>query len=73
MTLNRRRKFTPLDSTIVDGVRWHTISTNRNSEVSEWIRSHPKELWQDYANIDMIIDVHEKLYTLLLLKWYDRF
>ena len=67
-------KFTMRDQAEVDGATWYTITCNL--EVSAWLRSQPKELQHSHIDIDHIryfhsgkFDIHEKLYTLLALKW----
>ena len=56
----------------VDGHTWYTVSCTR--EVAKWIRSQDREIWHEHINsslaaIHNIFDIHEKLYTLLALKW----
>ena len=67
-------KFTMRDQAQVDGATWYTITCNL--EVSAWLRDQPKELQHSHIDIDHIryfssgrFDIHEKLYTLLALKW----
>ena len=66
-------KFTILDQAPVDGATWYTVSCSR--EVSIWLREQSEELqkhnlscekWPMYSNK---YDIHEKLYTVLALKW----
>ena len=66
-------KFIILDQAQVDSNTWYTVSCAR--EVSIWLREQPKELQRDifhtkwgmmYPNM---YDIHEKLYTILSLKW----
>jgi len=54
----------------VDGDTWYTVICSR--EVSEWLRSQSRE-WHYEAlahgfNFPQF-DIHEKLYTMLALKW----
>ena len=56
----------------VDGTTWYTIQVN--PRVSPWIRQQNKDLWSSYttANYYTMIDtfdVHEKLYSMLALRW----
>lgn len=56
----------------VDGLTWYTVSCTR--EVAKWIRSQDREIWYEHINgkwdvIHNTFDIHEKLYTLLALKW----
>lgn len=65
-----------LSKSLVDGEQWYTVSCLR--ETSVWIRTEHGEqenkMW--FHNIDdrwrinfNVFDVHEKFYTMLLLKW----
>lgn len=51
---------------------WYTVSCS--SRTADWVRTQDKELWRrhlDYAwDVDPLsFEMHEKLYTLLALKW----
>lgn len=65
-----------LNKAIVDGEQWYTISCLRDTSI--WIRENyadqEDKTW--FQNIDdkwqinfNVFDVHEKLYTLLVLRW----
>lgn len=65
-----------LDKAMVDGEQWYTISCLRDTSI--WIRknysAYEDKTW--FQNIDEkwninfnVFDVHEKLYTILVLKW----
>jgi hypothetical protein len=65
-----------LNKAIVDGEQWYTISCLRDTSI--WIRENyadqEDKTW--FQNIDEkwqinfnVFDVHEKLYTLLVLRW----
>ena len=65
-------KFSILDQAEVDGATWYTVSCVK--EVSDWMHEQSKEL--QYSHIDKNwtiynnkFDIHEKLYTILALKW----
>lgn len=73
MTINGARRCRVVDSAVVDEEVWHTVSVYFNSEIARWIRSNDPALWRDHKSTDNIIDVHEKLYTLMALMWHDRF
>jgi len=65
-------KFTILDQAQVDGSTWYTITCTK--DVSAWLRDQPKELQYSHCDSSRSIftnkvDIHEKLYTLLALKW----
>jgi hypothetical protein len=54
----------------VDGDTWYTVICSR--EVSEWLRSQSRELWYEplaHGFHFTQFDIHEKLYTLLALRW----
>ena len=66
----RNTKFSITAKAEVDGATWYTVSCT--PEVSAWLRSQPKE-WQYEALAHGWVlpqfDIHEKLYTLLVLRW----
>jgi hypothetical protein len=60
------------DQSQVDGITWYTVSCTR--AVAKWIRSQDREIWHEHINgkrdvFHNTFDIHEKLYTLLALKW----
>jgi hypothetical protein len=60
------------DRGIVDGKTWYTIGCY--NDTSKWLRSQDRELWHEHvehmwAGYHNIFDIHEKLYTMLALKW----
>ena len=69
-------KFSITDQAQVDGATWYTITCTK--DVSAWLRDQPRELqylhqdlswdpgWAIFADK---VDIHEKLYTMLALKW----
>ena len=66
----RKPKFEINAKAEVDGATWYTVSCTK--EISAWVRSQPKE-WQHEALAHGWVlsqfDIHEKLYTLLSLRW----
>ena len=66
------RYFEIQDTAQVDGDTWYTVQVN--PRVTPWIRQQSKELWYShispnhYKVVDTF-DVHEKLYTMLALRW----
>ena len=65
-----------LTKSLVDGEQWYTIRCSK--EASIWVRStypqHEDKLW--FENIDHmwrihtnVLDMHEKIYTLLAMRW----
>jgi len=60
------------DQSTVDGATWYTVGCY--DDTSEWLRSHDQELWHEHiekmwAGYHNIFDIHEKLYTMMALKW----
>jgi hypothetical protein len=66
-------KFSILDQAQVDGETWYTVAVYAN-EVSIWLREQSQELQHSHDDnlrylFKPTFDIHEKLYTLLALKW----
>jgi len=60
------------DQSTVDGETWYTVSCSHVA--SRWMRSQYRELWHEHIQnkwdvIHNTFDVHEKLYTMMALKW----
>ena len=60
------------DQSQVDDDTWYTVSCT--GAVAKWIRSQDREFWHEHINgkwnvIHNAFDIHEKLYTMLALKW----
>ena len=54
----------------VDGATWYTVSCTK--DIREWLRTQPKELRYEALAHGWVLsqfDIHEKLYTMLALKW----
>jgi len=56
----------------VDGETWYTVQVN--PQVTSWITTQDPSLWYSHktANNYKVVDtydIHEKLYTMLALKW----
>lgn len=64
-----KRKFLISDQAQVDGETWYTISCNY--EVSDWLRTQPTEWRYEESTLSFWqkFDIHEKLYTMLALRW----
>jgi len=54
-----------IESAEVDQETWHTVQLSY--PVSDWIRTQNKQHWVEL--FDGCFDVHESLYTMLMLKW----
>ena len=67
-----------LDTATVDGDKWYTISLLRDASI--WLREtytdseytlwfeHRGDTWTNRFNV---IDIHEKVYTMLALRWSE--
>lgn len=67
--MSERQTYVKLASAEVDNETWYTIRCNKT--VGSWIRQDQnKKFWYEHSSglVD-IFDVHEKLYTTLILKW----
>lgn len=60
-----------LDSAQVDGKTWHTVQLSY--PVAEWLRDQEPDRWYEHVEQKAWgrnwFDVHESLYTMLMLKW----
>ena len=57
----------------VDGVTWYTVFC-RTYETAKWVRLQDRALWYEHIHkkwdvIHNTFDIHEKLYTMLALRW----
>lgn len=68
--------FSVLDSTTVDTSTWYTVKCTK--QASMWIRETYKDREDDlwYEHVDSrwvmhknVFDIHEKVYTMLSLRW----
>jgi hypothetical protein len=74
--MQERIPYKELASAMVDDAKWFTVQCNK--EVAAWLRTHPEKMC--YEHIDQnwmihknIFDIHEKIYTMLQLKYgHDR-
>lgn len=63
-----------LDSALVDGETWYTVQC-KPSLVSGWVQEQDPNMWHRHVNENFwtkhfnVFDMHEKLYTMLILKW----
>lgn len=64
--------FKKFEEGTVDGDIWYTVGCN--PIVAEWVRTQPKEMWYEHIDNDWHIplnkfDMHEKIYTMLGMRW----
>ena len=64
--------FHRVTGAIVDGEQWYTVQCRK--DVSKWVRTLDEKHWQEHIDqrgyMDFnIFDMHEKLYTMLAVKW----
>ena len=60
------------DSAIVDGEKWYTVRCT--DEVGRWVRTQSKDIWSEHIDQKWHVyrntfDMHEKLLTMLNIKW----
>ena len=60
------------DESVVDGATWYTVGCY--DDTSQWLRTQDQKLWHEHINnkflvINHLFDIHEKLYTMLALKF----
>jgi hypothetical protein len=60
------------DQSTVDSTTWYTVSCY--DDTSEWLRTQDQELWHEHIQnkwgvINHLFDIHEKLYTMIALKF----
>lgn len=73
-TLSNRHRlyaFKIVDQSIVDSELWYTVRVNRH-DCAKWIRDSKSEWQYEHAYmgpVGTLFDIHEKLYTLLSLRW----
>lgn len=71
-SVQQSSKFMILDQATVDGDQWYTVSCTK--EVSAWITTQSNDMFLEHVNDTWHFslgkfDMHEKLYTMLALKW----
>jgi hypothetical protein len=66
--------YTVIDRATVDHAQWYTVKCS--SKISAWIKGQPEGMWYEHIDKDWMIykntlDIHEKIYTMLQLKYGD--
>jgi hypothetical protein len=69
----QRNRFEVVDSAVVDGEKWFVVHVE--PRVTPWIREQENNLWYEHTTSQYryrvldTFDVHERLYTLMSLRW----
>lgn len=63
-------QFEKVDEAIVDGEKWYTVRTRRDSDIGHWLRGQDcaVEISTGWA-FDSYFDVPEKTYMMMVLKF----
>ena len=66
--------YAVIDQAMVDNARWYPVKCS--GEVSKWIKTQPENMWYEHIDKDWMVykntlDIHEKIYTMLQLKYGD--
>jgi len=72
LVMMKHPKFRIHNQAQVDGETWYTVGLNK--EVCEWLHTQSTELFHEYPGEIWTFsvyeyDIHEKLYTILALRW----
>lgn len=65
------KSFSIVDEATVDDAQWYTVRVYKTS-CTNWVRTNNKSLWYEHPSTSRyggLFDMHEKLFTLLSLKW----
>jgi len=67
----QKNSYEIIDRGNVDNEIWYVVQVEPN--VARWMRTQNKDLWYDYKvgsyRVLDTFDVHEKLYTMLAMRW----
>jgi hypothetical protein len=71
-TMTKPAEFTKHSEAIVDGDTWYNVGCS--TQAAAWVRTQSNELWHEHIDEQWYFrlnrfDMHEKLYTMLGLKW----
>lgn len=66
--------YQKIDQAKVDDDRWFTVKCS--GKISQWIKTQPNGMWHEHIDknwtvYENIFDIHEKIYTMLHLKYGD--
>lgn len=64
--------FTIIGRATVDGEPWVTVQVH--PDIRPWFRTQPQKMWYEHIDHNWYVvantfDMHEKIYTMLLLRW----
>jgi len=67
----QKHSYEIIDRGQVDSEQWYVVQAE--PKVASWVRTQNKDLWYDYKvgsyRVLDTFDVHEKLYTMLAMRW----
>lgn len=67
----QKNSYEIIDRGLVDNEQWYVVQAE--PKVARWMRTQNKDLWYDYKvgsyRVLDTFDVHEKLYTMLAMRW----
>lgn len=75
--MNKQQPIRTLDKFALDGATWYTVHC-RPSTIGEWVQEQDPDMWCRHHNTGALrfeyptfsnYNIHEDLYSLLLLKW----
>jgi len=65
-------KFKIIDQAKVDDDQWYTVQVH--PDMRSWVLSQPETLWHEHLDqrwytVANTFDIHEKMYTMLVVRW----
>lgn len=69
---NNVTNFKIIDQALVDDEQWYTVQVN--PDIRPWVRQQPENMWHEHIDqrwykVANTFDMHEKVYTMLAVKW----
>jgi len=74
LTIKIGEHYSNVDQSTVDGEQWYTVKCSTG--ILLWVKTHPQNMWHEHIDSNWyfdktVLDVHEKIYTMLQLKYGD--
>lgn len=71
----RETYYDILNQALVDDGQWFTVKCSE--DISSWVRTQPQGMWHEHIDKRWMMykntfDIHEKIYTLMQLKYSDK-